>query len=199
MFRSLSSHMCGQTSSAVCAERAKEMLLQRLETAERQLMGLVRLDVDDLGRGLADSTDDARGEDCSHASSKSDPDGIVDALVDAKLRLAEQEFQIMELQGKLRARDAHIETLTEQLQATRGIAGGSESIGMGLWTWATPRATPKHVQAIDCASPLGAAASQTWSIGAVDSQSTIKDDDSKALASRIVHVRAEAQRSRGGL
>jgi len=49
-------------------------------------------------------------------------DTIVQALVDAKISVAQKEFEVMDLQGKVRARDAHIEALTDHLTAIRAAA-----------------------------------------------------------------------------
>ena len=51
-----------------------------------------------------------------------DAESVVHALVDAKVALAEREFEVMDLQGRVRAREAHIEALSEHLSAIRAAA-----------------------------------------------------------------------------
>lgn len=87
-------------------KRAKDVLLRRLETAEQQLMTMMKQD-------LAMTIQDTRTGQVSTANM----DAVVHALAETKVALAEKEFESMELQGKLRAREAHIEALTLHLNA----------------------------------------------------------------------------------
>ena len=83
-------------------ERAKDVLLKRLETAEQQLMMVMKPDM---------SQD-------SDSSDQQDND-IIHLLAETKVSLAEKEFEVMALQGKLRAREVQVESLMKQLEELR--------------------------------------------------------------------------------
>lgn len=112
------------------------MLLQRLEDTERQFMMAMRLEPESpTSSGSVDSTGRAGvvvAPNTTKASPAPQPVGgavtpkpyadteaVIHALVEAKVSLAEKEFEIMELQGKLRAKDAHVDALTDHLTAVR--------------------------------------------------------------------------------
>lgn len=116
--------------------RAKDMLLQRLEDTERQFMMAMRLEPESpTSNGSVDSTDRA-GVVVASTTTKAAPatqpvggavtpkpyadtEAVIHALVEAKVSLAEKEFEIMELQGKLRAQESHVDALTDHLTAVR--------------------------------------------------------------------------------
>ena len=113
------------------------MLLQRLEDTERQFMMAMRLEpesptstgsVDSTGRAGVVVPSASKPPPTTQAPASgmvtpnrpyADADAMVHALVEAKVSLAEKEFEIMELQGKLRARDAHVDALSVHLNAVR--------------------------------------------------------------------------------
>lgn len=84
------------------AERAKDVLLKRLETAEQQLMMVMKPDMSQD----ADSSDQQDND-------------IIHLLAETKVSLAEKEFEVMALQGKLRAREVQVESLMKQLEELR--------------------------------------------------------------------------------
>lgn len=96
------------------------MMLQRLESTEQQLVTMMRLDNDSPS-----STATTARQEISNAPSVQQPSGygsqseIVQALVEAKVALAQKEFEVMELCGQLRAREAHIQALSEHLAAVK--------------------------------------------------------------------------------
>ena len=90
-------------------KRAKDILLRRLETTEQQLMTMMK---QELAMTIRDSVD----------GSMNGMDSVIHTLAETKVALAEKEFESMELQGKLRAREAHIEALTLHLDAIRSKA-----------------------------------------------------------------------------
>lgn len=92
-------------------KRAKDVLLRRLETTEQQLMNMMKQELAATLRDV-DST----------VASVSGMDAVIHTLAETKVALAEKEFESMELQGKLRAREAHIEALTMHLDAIRSKA-----------------------------------------------------------------------------
>lgn len=110
--------------------------MKRLETTELQLMGINRGDTDATSE-QTNHTDDTDSEpstskkkeserpcsdDCSASQDRSQCESessVLAALVEAKLHLAEREFEVMALQGQLRARETHIEMLTDHLAAIR--------------------------------------------------------------------------------
>lgn len=92
-------------------KRAKDVLLRRLETTEQQLMTMMK---QELAMAIRD-TGDAE-------ASTTGMDSVIHTLAETKVALAEKEFESMELQGKLRAREAHIEALTLHLDAIRSKA-----------------------------------------------------------------------------
>lgn len=81
--------------------------MRRLETAEQQLMTMMK---NDLSATLQQS-----GE----AGMNANTEMLIHTLAETKVALAEKEFEAMELQGKLRAREAHIQSLTMHLDAIR--------------------------------------------------------------------------------
>ena len=83
-------------------ERAKDVLLKRLETAEQQLMMVMKPDMSQD----ADSSDQQDND-------------IIHLLAETKVSLAEKEFEVMALQGKLRAREVQVESLMKQLEELR--------------------------------------------------------------------------------
>eukprot|EP00890_Picochlorum_soloecismus_P000528 jgi/Picsp_1/1476/NSC_04954-R1_---NA--- len=83
-------------------KRAKDVLLKRLETAEQQLMMVMKQDM----------SQDADW------SGQHDND-IIHLLAETKVSLAEKEFEIMALQGRLRAREVQVESLIKQLEELR--------------------------------------------------------------------------------
>lgn len=108
------------------------MLLKRLETTELQLMGINKSENEEISDQTSsiDTSDDGSSAD-KNANTRlriSDPicqdesESMLAALVEAKLMLAEREFEVMELQGQVRARESHIEMLTEHLAAIREAA-----------------------------------------------------------------------------
>lgn len=99
--------LCGITVITVSAERAKDVLMRRLETAEQQLMTMMK---QDLSATLQQS-----GQEGIAANTEA----LIHTLAETKVALAEKEFEAMDLQGKLRAREAHIEALTMHLDAIR--------------------------------------------------------------------------------
>jgi hypothetical protein len=175
-------------------KRAKDMLLQRLETTEMQLMMAMRMDLQGSPSTSKNSGDSAAKveeketveqeeissvEEAAAAAGASsstitttskkkqkdvsvsttplqavapygDSEAVVLALVDAKVSLATKEFEIMELQGQLRAKEVYCESLTEHLAAVRlqaeerAIALASPSTtGRSLRSvWHTPSITP---------------------------------------------------------
>lgn len=98
---------CEITVVAVSAERAKDVLMRRLETAEQQLMTMMK---QDLSATLQQS---------GQVGMTANTEALIHTLAETKVALAEKEFEAMELQGKLRAREAHIEALTMHLDAIR--------------------------------------------------------------------------------
>jgi len=94
-----------KTHERVLAERAKDVLLKRLETAEQQLMMVMKQDM------LQDAD-----------SSDQQDNDIIHLLAETKVSLAEKEFELMALQGKLRAREVQVECLTKQLEELRQSA-----------------------------------------------------------------------------
>lgn len=84
------------------AERAKDVLLKRLQTAEQQLMMVMKPDMSQD----ADSSDQQDND-------------IIHLLAETKVSLAEKEFEVMALQGKLRAREVQVESLRKQLEELR--------------------------------------------------------------------------------
>lgn len=116
-------------------KRSRDMLLQRLESTEMQLMMLVpkldatgkaiipttpRLGVNVTSLTYGGPTDLASPQFTKSPSHQSlQVEDAVSALIEAKLALAEKEYEIMNLLGQLRAKDSRIKTLTEQLEASR--------------------------------------------------------------------------------
>eukprot|EP00889_Picochlorum_renovo_P008039 jgi/Picre1/35069/NNA_002534.t1 len=88
-------------------QRAKDVLMRRLETAEQQLMTMMK---QDLSATLQQS---------GQVGVTANTEALIHTLAETKVALAEKEFEAMELQGKLRAREAHIEALTMHLDAIR--------------------------------------------------------------------------------
>jgi hypothetical protein len=88
-------------------KRAKDVLMRRLESAEQQLMLMMKQELS--------STIHQEGDTAALAGM----DSLIQMLAETKVALAEKEFEAMELQGKLRAREAHIESLTVHLDAIR--------------------------------------------------------------------------------
>lgn len=88
--------------------RAKDILMRRLETTEQQLMAMMK---QELATTIRDTD-----------ASMAGMDSVIHTLAETKVALAEKEFESMELQGKLRAREAHIEALTLHLDAIRSKA-----------------------------------------------------------------------------
>ena len=175
-------------------KRAKDMLLQRLENTERQLMMAMQYfepsttsspdsptvsDATTTNNTKPNNDNEDAGEDGSSSEKGKERQGgetekqkkgmpagmvygdgeaVLHALVDAKVSLAEKEFEIMELQGQIRAKEAHIDALTQHLEAARlqaeaRLAAASSSslitnttpkgLGSGLRSvWHTPSITP---------------------------------------------------------
>jgi len=182
-------------------KRARDMLLQRLETTEMQLMMAMRMDlqvspstsktsnknsenenaggvVDEHGakegaaeeeissdgkKDLTDTTATKKQQAESLTTSTAaaatpnrapygDSEAVVLALVDAKVSLATKEFEIMELQGQLRAKEVYVEALSEHLAAVRAAAEdkalaltspSSTADGRSMRSvWHTPSITP---------------------------------------------------------
>ena len=106
--------------------------MQRLETAERQLMMLMRFDASTdspksvSSMGSAGGTKKNRRDSINTAEKgggdRDGDDAAMEALVCAKVSLAEKEFEIMELQGQLRAKDVHVAALSAHLDAVRSVA-----------------------------------------------------------------------------
>jgi len=90
-------------------KRAKDILLRRLETTDQQLMTMMK---QELAMTIRDNVE----------GSMNGMDSVIHTLAETKVALAEKEFESMELQGKLRAREAHIEALTLHLDAIRSKA-----------------------------------------------------------------------------
>lgn len=91
------------------AERANEVLLERLKTAEQQMMIMMKQDMN-LSCSDEKSADEGKPDSFSM---------VINMLAKAKVELAEKEFEAMELQGKLRAREAQIEALMMHLGAAK--------------------------------------------------------------------------------
>ena len=87
--------------------RAKDVLMRRLESAEQQLMLMMKQELS--------STIHQEGD----TEALAGMDSLIQTLAETKVALAEKEFEAMELQGKLRAREAHIESLRVHLDAIR--------------------------------------------------------------------------------
>jgi len=90
--------------------------MQRLTTTERQMMAIMRLDADSPSSMSGGMLGEAKGDTGDSAGGGT---SMLHALVEAKLALAEKEFEVMELQGKCRAKEVHIEALTDHLSAIR--------------------------------------------------------------------------------
>jgi len=182
-------------------KRAKDMLLQRLETTEMQLMMAMRMDLqgspstsktsnrnteNESAEVLVDeggAKDGAVEEEISSVGKEDltatvttkkkgtdslttntapaptptrapygDSEAVVLALVDAKVCLATKEFEIMELQGQLRAKEVYAEALSQHLAAVRAAAEdkalalaspASTTGGRSMRSvWHTPSITP---------------------------------------------------------
>jgi hypothetical protein len=105
-------------------KRSRDMLLQRLETTEMQLMLLVPKFDTAHGKGaLTPAQAEVADFSLPHkapASNQSlqEEDSTVSALIEAKSTLAEKEYEIMGLLGQLRVKDSHIKALKEYLAAS---------------------------------------------------------------------------------
>ncbi len=91
--------------------RGRQALLARLAATEAQLVAAMRLDLEG-----AEDPQGGGGE------------ALVRALVDAKVALAEREFECMELAGKLRAREAAAAALEAHLAAAQAAAADSARV-----------------------------------------------------------------------
>ncbi len=246
-------------------KRAKDMLLQRLETTEMQLMMAMRMDLQgspsvsktnsrntESAGGVVDETSGkerveeeeiSSGETHSPAAATvatttkkkhkevvatpaaapyGDSEAVVLALVDAKVSLATKEFEIMELQGQLRAKEAHVEALSQHLAAVRVAAeeravalastpttGGGRSMRS---VWHTPSITPpwssspKNAENIVAnaaissskrASPLGTAVNTMFSNMSGNTTPTAAQaaaaSGTKHTSAPVVHIVAHAE------
>jgi hypothetical protein len=89
-------------------KRAKNVLLKRLETAEQQLMTMMK---QELAMTIQETD--------KSSATLLGMDAIIQQLADTKVALAEKEFEVMELNGKVKAQDAHIEGLVMHLEAVK--------------------------------------------------------------------------------
>lgn len=100
-------------------KRSKDMLLQRLESTEMQLMLLVPKFDSTHGKGalpFESPPPHAEVADFSLPQKQSlqEEDSTVSALIQAKLTLAEKEYEIMDLLGQLRLKDSEIKALKQK-------------------------------------------------------------------------------------
>ncbi len=91
--------------------RGRQALLARIAATEAQLVAAMRLDLEGGEEGGGEGADGGGGG-----------AALVRALVDAKVALAEREFECMELAGKLRAREAAAAALEAHLAAAQAAA-----------------------------------------------------------------------------
>lgn len=170
----------------MCAERAKEVLLQRLEATELQMMTMMRSDYNNEAK-QSFSQDSQRRNDDSHGeglvSAGLADDTLVASLVEAKVALAEKEFETMELVGKLRSKEAYIEALATRLAAAnagvpaRQLPGGSGLVG-------TPRVHPTISPSHSSASaPTGRNDAYTKTVTTPDSHAFCKPASSSRATS----------------
>ena len=105
-------------------KRAKDVLLRRLETAEQQLMTMMK---QELAMTIQETD--------KSSATLLGMDTVIQQLASTKVALAEKEFEMMELNGKLKARDAHIQALLMHLDAIKEsslLTARSTSAEVGL-------------------------------------------------------------------
>ena len=88
--------------------RAKDVLMRRLETAEQQLMTMMKQELAMTIQETDKSSATLLGMDV-----------VIQQLALTKVSLAEKEFEVMEMSGQLKAKDAHIQALLVHLDAIK--------------------------------------------------------------------------------
>jgi len=148
--------------------------LKRLEGTELQLMTMMRSDYNNEAKQSTNQDSQIQNDhDHAHglASGLTD-DALLAALVEAKVALAEKEFEAMELVGKLRSKESYIEALSTRLAAVNGeVAARQTPAGRGR---SIKQGTAK---ATSTASSLFSSASA----GGRDARRTAATPDSHAL------------------
>ena len=89
-------------------KRAKDALLRRLETAEQQLMTMMK---QELAMTIQETD--------KSSATLLGVDAVIQQLASTKVSLAEKEFDLMEMSGQLKAKDAHIQALLVHLNAIK--------------------------------------------------------------------------------
>ena len=89
-------------------KRAKDILMKRLETAEQQLMTMMK---QELAMTIQETD--------KSSATLLGIDALIEQLAETKVALAEKEFEVMEMQGKLKGRDAHVQALLMHLEAVK--------------------------------------------------------------------------------
>ena len=89
-------------------KRAKDALLRRLETAEQQLMTMMK---QELAMTIQETD--------KSSATLLGVDAVIQQLASTKVSLAEKEFDLMEMSGQLKAKDAHIQALLVHLDAIK--------------------------------------------------------------------------------
>ncbi len=89
-------------------KRAKDALLRRLETAEQQLMTMMK---QELAMTIQETD--------KSSAMLLGVDAVIQQLASTKVSLAEKEFDLMEMSGQLKAKDAHIQALLVHLDAVK--------------------------------------------------------------------------------
>ena len=89
-------------------KRAKDILMKRLETTEQQLMTMMK---QELAMTIQETD--------KSSATLLGMDALIEQLAETKVALAEKEFEVMEMQGKLKGRDAHVQALLMHLEAVK--------------------------------------------------------------------------------